>query len=161
MRPAHTYVFTEKKNCKRSPVGPSGQNGLKIIFALLIKVVAAHVQLSIVHIWYFSLKRLLALHWRLSRFLIWLQISLHELFEQFLRKMESKSQSGNGSKNQNRNQSGARCGITRRSKRSNTQMGTVGKARVPGKLIFHMVNVREIPIRGTTRTKISGTHLDR
>ena len=46
----------EKKNCKGSPIGPGDSISLKMIFVLLPKVVAVHVQISIVYIWHFNLK---------------------------------------------------------------------------------------------------------
>ena len=77
LRPAHTNVSTEERGYKRSPVCLNGPSSLKMIFALLIKVIAVYVQFTIVHLWYFSFKRLLALRWRLSRSLVQLQVGSH------------------------------------------------------------------------------------
>ena len=84
LRPVHDNVSAEEKSCKGSPFGPSGPSSLKIIFALLTEVIAVYVQITIVHLWYLSLKKLLTLHWKLSRFLVQLQVGPHELFEQFI-----------------------------------------------------------------------------
>ena len=95
----HANASTKKKSCKKSPVGPGGPSGLKIIFALLTKVVVVYVWLSKVYIQHLSLKRLLTLCWRLSRSLVWLQISLHKLSKQFIGKKPSKSRRRNRSGN--------------------------------------------------------------
>ena len=80
-----------------------------MIFALLTEVIAVHVQLIIVYLWYLSLKGLLMLYWRLFRFLIRLQVGLHEFFEQFIGR--EKSRSGNRSGNQSKNQLGPWVGL--------------------------------------------------
>ena len=159
LRPVYTNVPMEKKSCKKSLVGSGGPSSLKLIFSLLKKVIAVYMQLTIIHLWYLSFKRLLALCRKLSRSLNCFQVSFHELSEQFIRKGQSESRSGNQSKNQSKNQSGARTRITRRSKRGTIQIETVGEARVFGKLIFYMINRGEVLIRGTTRAGTSGRHL--
>ena len=83
LRPAHINVLTKKK-LQKSSVGPGGPNGLKMIFIPLTELIAVHMQLTIIHFSYFSLKRLLVLYWRLSRFLVCFQVGFYELFEQFI-----------------------------------------------------------------------------
>ena len=106
LRPLYTNTLTKEKNYKGSLIGPNGPSSLKIIFALLTKVVAVHVELSIVHIRHLSLKRLLMLCWRLSRFLVWLQVGLHKLSKQFIGRRQSGGRSGNWSGNQSKNKAG-------------------------------------------------------
>ena len=77
----YTNIPIEKKSCKRNLVDFGGPNGLKMIFILLTKVVAVHMQLIIIYFWYFSHKGLLVLCQKLFWSLIQLQVSLHELFE--------------------------------------------------------------------------------
>ena len=64
-----------------------------MIFILLAEVVAVYVRFTIIYIQYFSFKRLFALIWKLARFLVGLQVSLHESFEQFIGRERSGSQS--------------------------------------------------------------------
>ena len=64
-----------------------------MIFALLAKVVAVHVQFTIRYIRHHSLKKSFALFWRLARSLVGLQVSLHESFEQFIGRGRSGSRS--------------------------------------------------------------------
>ena len=154
---------TQKKSCKESLVGPIGPSSLKIIFAQLIKVIAVYVWLTIVHLWYLSLKKLLALRWKLSRSLVWLQVGPHELFKQFIggRWSRSRNWSRNRSGNQSENQFGAWGRVTRRSGGDTTWMRTSNWARVPSKLIFHKIKRREVPTGGTTRARSFGSHLGR
>ena len=131
-----------------------------MIFALLTEVIAVHVRLTIVHLWYLSLKGLFALLRRLSRSLVRLQVGLHEFFEQFLGSDRSGSRSGNRSGIQSGNQFGARGRVTRRSGGGTTWMRTSNWARLPGKLIFHRIKRRGVPARGTTRAGTSRSHLE-
>ena len=62
-----------------------------MIFALLAEVVAVHVRFIIVYIWHVSFKGSFALLSRLARSLVGLQVSLHELFEQFIGRRRSGS----------------------------------------------------------------------
>ena len=111
LRLVHTNVLAEEKSCKGSPVGPSGPSGLKMVFALLTEVITVYIQVIIIHLRYFSLERSLALCWRLSRSLVWLQVGLYEFFEQFIGRGRSGSRSGN----QSGNLVGARGRVARRS----------------------------------------------
>ena len=81
LRPADTNIPAEEGSCEKSPVVPSGPSSLKIILALLTEVIAVHVGLTIVHLWYLGLKGSLALRWRWSRSLVRLQVGPHELSE--------------------------------------------------------------------------------
>ena len=167
LRLANTNILAKERSCKRSPVVPSGPSSLKMIFALLTKVIAVYVWLTIVHLWYFSLKGLLALRWRLSRSLVWLQVGLHELSEQFIGRGRSRSgnRSGNRSEIQSQIQSGIQFGaqgrVMRQSGGGTTWMKISDWSWFPGKLIFHRVKRREVPARGTTRAGSSGSHLGR
>ena len=87
----YTNIFTKKSSYKESLVGPISPNGLKIIFTLLTKVIVVYVLITIIHLQYFSLIGLLALWRRLFMSLVWLQVGLHELFEQFIDNNRSKS----------------------------------------------------------------------
>ena len=73
-----------------------------MVFALLTKVIAVLMRLTIIHLRYLSRERFLALRLRLSRSLVWLQVGLHKFFEQFIGRGQSasrsESQSGNQSK---------------------------------------------------------------
>ena len=122
--PAHTKILTEKKSCKRSPVGPGGPGSLKVIFALLTEGIAVHMRLIIIYLWYFSLKGLFALCWQLSRSLVQLQVSFYEFFEQFIGRDRSGKRNRNRSGNQSGNQIGARDRVTRRSGRGILWMKT-------------------------------------
>ena len=82
-----------KEAAKEGLVGRGGPRGLKIIFTLLVEVVAVHVRFTIIYIWHFSFKGLFVLLWRLTRFLVGLQVSFHELFEQFIDRGQSWSRS--------------------------------------------------------------------
>ena len=101
----------EKESCKESLIEPGSSDGLEKIFALLTEVIAVHMGLTIIYLWYLSLKVLFAL--RLSKSLVRLQIGLHEFLEQFLKSDRSESRSGNRSENQSGNQIGARGRATR------------------------------------------------
>ena len=158
--PSDTNIRTKKTSCKRGLIGPSGLKSLKIILALLIEVVTIYVWLTKIYIWYLSFKKLFMLHWRLARSLVRLQVSFYELFEQFIRNRQSKSKSGNQSGNQNKNKSGAQSKIIELSKRG-TWMKTFSRAWVSSKLIFYIVNRKEVLIRETIRTRISGSHFDK
>ena len=46
----HTKVPPEKKNRKKSRVGPGGSSSLKMIFAILTEVIAVYVQFTIIHL---------------------------------------------------------------------------------------------------------------
>ena len=92
--PAHTHAPVEEQSCKGSPVWLSGPSSLKMIFALMTKVIAVYVWLTIVHLWYLSLKGLLTLRWRRFRSLVQLQIGSHKLSEQFIR--EGRAGAGTG-----------------------------------------------------------------
>ena len=94
-------VPTKKRSCKEGLINSSGPKSLKIIFALLAKVVAVHVQFTIIYIWHLSFKRLFMLCWRLARSLVKLYVSFYELFEQFIgrERSRSRSQSKGGSWN--------------------------------------------------------------
>ena len=92
----YTNTPTKKKNRKKSPVDLNGSSSLKIIFTLLIKLVAVHVQFSIVHIWHHSFKELLAFRWRPFGSLFRLQVGLPK---QFIQKNQSGSRNGNQNKN--------------------------------------------------------------
>ena len=155
-RLAHTNIPWKEKSCKESLIGTDGPDGLEIIFALLTEVVAIHVRFFIVHIWYFSLEGSLALRWRPTRSWVQLQVGPHELFEQFIRR--GRSQSGNWSENQRGNQFETRGRVTKRSGRGTTWMRASNGARVPGKLIFHKVNKKEVSTGGTPRAEISKSH---
>ena len=61
LRLAHTNILAEEKSCKGSPVDPSGPSGLKMVFALLTEVIVVYMQLTIIHLQYLSIERLLAL----------------------------------------------------------------------------------------------------
>ena len=74
-----------------------------MIFALLAEVVAVYVRFTIVYIRHISLKRSFALFWRLARSLVRLQVSLHELFEQFI----VRGRSGSWSPRDSRGMSGS------------------------------------------------------
>ena len=93
LRSSYVDVCTKKKSSKRGLVGPDGPRSVKIIFTLLAEVVAVYVQFTIIYIWHLSLKGLFALLWRLARFLVGLQVSLYESFEQFIGRERSESQS--------------------------------------------------------------------
>ena len=84
LRLSYPDIPTKKRSCKGGLVGPGSPKGLKMIFTLLAKVLAVHVQFTIIYIWHLSLKKLFALLWRLARSLVGLQISLHKSFEQFI-----------------------------------------------------------------------------
>ena len=99
LRPAHTNIPAEEKNCKESPVGSSGLSVLKMVFALLTEMIAVYMRLTIIHLRYFSLERSLALRWRLFKSLIRLYVGLYEFFEQFISGGQSGSWSGNESGN--------------------------------------------------------------
>ena len=133
----YTNVHTEKRSCKGNRVSPGGPNGFKIIFALLIEVIAVYIQLIIIYLRYFSLKGSLALRQWLSRSLVCLQVGLHKLLELIIGSRQSKSWSGNRSRSWS--------GVTRRS-RAWRKRGTTR---------------REVPARGTTRTGSSKSHLGR
>ena len=111
--PVHTNIPMKKRSCKRSLVGPDGFGVLEIIFALLTEVITVHMQLIILYLWYLSLKGLFALCWRLSRYLVCLQVGLHKFFEQFIGSNQSRTWSKNQSGNQSRNQIGAWGRVTR------------------------------------------------
>ena len=68
--PTYTNIFIEKSCCKKSLIGLNGLSSIKIIFALLTKVVIIYIQLIIIHLRHFSLKRLLALRRKLSKSLV-------------------------------------------------------------------------------------------
>ena len=70
LHPAHTNVSAEEKSCKGSLIGPGGPSGLKIVFVLLTEVILVYMRLTIIHLWYLSLERSLALRWRMSRSLV-------------------------------------------------------------------------------------------
>ena len=91
LRPLHTHVSAEKKSCKESPVGFSNPRSLKMVFALLTKLITVHMQLTIVHFWDLSLNGLFTLRRRLTRSLVRLQIGSHKLFEQFIGGRRSRS----------------------------------------------------------------------
>ena len=76
---AYTNIPTEKKSYKKSLIEPDSPGSLEIIFALLIEVIAVHIKLTIIYLWYFSLKGLFA--FRLSRSLVCLQVGPHKFFE--------------------------------------------------------------------------------
>ena len=61
LRPAHTNIFAKERSYKRSPVGSGGFSNLKMIFALLTEMIAIYMQLTIIHLRYLSLKKLLEL----------------------------------------------------------------------------------------------------
>ena len=61
LRLVYTNTFIKKKSYKKSPVGPGGLSNLKITFVLLTKVIAVHMQFTIVYIWYLSFKKSLVL----------------------------------------------------------------------------------------------------
>ena len=62
LRPVYTNTPTKQKSYKKSLVGFDGPNCLKIIFALLIELVAVYGRFSIIYIWHFGFKGLLTLY---------------------------------------------------------------------------------------------------
>ena len=84
-----------------------------MIFTLLTEVIVVYMRLTIIYLWYLSLKVLFTL--RLSKSSVRLQVGFHKFFEQFLGSDRSGSRSGNRSGNQSENQIGARDRVTRRS----------------------------------------------
>ena len=141
LRLLYTNVSTKNKSCKESLVGLGGSNSLKIIFLLLTKMVAVHVQLIIIYIQHFSLKSLLALHQKLFRSLVRLQVSLYEWFESFI----GSNQSESWSRNQSGNENGTQRRITRW---SGPRKGT-GTTK------------REVLTRRIIKTGTFGSHLNR
>ena len=160
LRPAHTNGPAEEKSCKKSLVDPIVPSGLKMVFALLTEVIAVHMWLIIIHLWYLSLESPLALRWSLFRSLGRFLVGLHEFFEQFI----GRGRSGNRSGNQSGNLVWTWGGVTRQSERGTPWMRTSNWARVSGKLIFHRVSRRWVPTRetteGTTRVGASERHLE-
>ena len=150
---------TKKQSYKRSPVGPGGPGSLKMIFAWLIEVIAVHMQLIIIHFLYLRLKGLFTLRRGLCKSLVQLQVSPHELFEQFIRRRQSRS--GNRSRNQSGNQFGDRGRVTRQSGGGICWMKTFNWARISGKLIFYKVKRKEVPTGRTTRAEFFWSHLGR
>ena len=136
-----------------------------MILALLTEVIAVHMWLTIIYLYYFSFKGLFALRRRLSRFLVCLQVGFYKFFEQFIGSnrsgSRSRSRSGNQSGNHSGNQIGARDRVMRQSGRGTTWMGISNGARVFGKLIFYWVNRRGVLTRGITRARSSGSYLGR
>ena len=84
-------VLLKKESCKGDSVGLDDPRGIKIIFTLLAEVVAVHMQFTIIYIQHLSFKGLFALLWRLAKFLVGLQVSLHKSFEQFIGRRQSRS----------------------------------------------------------------------
>ena len=81
LRSTYTNAPTKKKNCKQSLFNPNYPSNLKMVFILLTKLVAVFVQFSIIHIRHLSFKQLFILCWKPAKFLVRLQVSLHELLE--------------------------------------------------------------------------------
>ena len=94
LHPSYVVVPTKKRNCKVGLVGPGSPKSLEMFFTLLTKIVIVYVQFTILYIRHFSLRESFALCWRLIWSLVRLQISFHELFEQFIDKGRSGSWSG-------------------------------------------------------------------
>ena len=149
----------QKRSCKGSPIEPGSSDSLEIIFALLIEVIVVYIGLTIIYLWYLNLKVSFAL--RLSRSLVCLQVGLYEFFEQFIGSDRSGSRSGNRSGNQSGNQIGAQGRVTRWNGGGTTWIRTSNWARILGKLVFHWVNRKGVPMRGMTRAGSSGSHLGR
>ena len=94
---SYVNISKKKKSCKWGLIGPNSPRSLKIIFTLLAEVIAVHVQFTKIYIWHLSFKMLFVLLWRLARSLVGLQVSLHELFEQFIGRGRSGSRSSRDS----------------------------------------------------------------